>query len=194
VPLLGVNLGRLGYMTEVELSDLEPKISLALEGQFTVEHRLMLEARFNEGTGEGEGPFYAVNDFLIHRDLADGILKSKAYINDEYMAEFLSDGVIIASPCGSTAYNFSAGGPILSPMADNIILTPLSSHAMLDRSVVVRGGDVLSFYLSSFSKSDHAVFQADGTRNRRIPENTWIHIRRTPVQLSARQSRQHRLL
>ncbi len=87
--------------------------------------------------------------------------------------------MIIASPCGSTAYNFSAGGPILNPVSDNLILTPLCAHGLLDRSIVLRGDDHLDFYLDKFSKADHAAFIADGNRVIPVPPKTWIHVYRS---------------
>lgn len=179
VPIIGINLGTLGYMTEIEPSEIESSLEKALAGQFTVENRLMLEATVENAGGRERKTYYAVNDMLVHRDLLDGILTIKAYINQGFMAEFRADGVIISSPCGSTAYNYSAGGPILAPEADNLILTPLCSHAMLDRSIVTRGDDTLSFYIGSFTRGDHASFSADGYLTDTIGAGTWIHVKKS---------------
>lgn len=129
--------------------------------------------------GDDPTRFTCINDFVIHRDLSDGILSLRCDVNRHFLADFRADGVIISSPCGSTAYNFSAGGPILNPVSDNLILTPLCSHSILDRSVVLRGDDVLDFYLGDFTKSDHALFIADGSRSVRVEKDTWIHVEKS---------------
>lgn len=179
VPIIGINLGTLGYMTEIEPGEIDQALDQLLSGQYTVEQRLMLEAVIENSDKSESRTFYAVNDIVIHRDLLDGLLNMTAYINHEFMAKFRSDGVIISSPCGSTAYNFSAGGPILSPEADNLILTPLCAHAMLDRSVVVRGDDQLSFYVGTFTRGDHAVFSADGNNTALVGPDTWISVKKS---------------
>ncbi len=175
VPVIGINLGTLGYLTEIELDSMEDSVRLALSGSFTVEERVMLEAKI----GDDPKRYTAINDIVIHRDLSDGILTLRCDINKHFLAEFRADGVIVATPCGSTAYNFSAGGPILNPVSDNLILTPLCSHAMLDRSVVLRGEDELDFYIGGFTKEDHALFIADGGRAVTIPSDTWIHVKKS---------------
>ncbi len=179
VPIIGVNLGHLGYMTEIEPDDFETPLAELLAGRYKVEQRMMMEAQVHHEGKEPDHTYYAVNDFVIHRDLLDSLLHVQAYVNKEYLAEFRSDGVIVSSPCGSTAYNFSAGGPILSPVADNLILTPLCSHAMLDRSVVLRGDDELSFYLGSYTRADHAAFSIDGSQTIFVGERSWITIRKS---------------
>lgn len=178
VPIIGINLGRLGYMTEIEPEELETSLAEVLAGHFSVEERMMLQAEIEPDHGE-TSVYYAVNDFLIHRDLRDGLIKIQSYVNDQFLTEFRSDGVIVSSPSGSTAYNFSAGGPILTPVADNLILTPLASHAMLDRSVVLRGSDELRFYLGSFTRGDVAVFSADGRETVDVHRGTWIRIKKS---------------
>ncbi|MBQ7059383.1 MAG: NAD(+)/NADH kinase [Firmicutes bacterium] len=172
IPIIGINLGRLGYMAEIEWNKVEECLQKAIRGDFTVEERLMLEARI----GNDPKTYFAVNDFAIHRDLSDGILAIRCEINGHFLADFQADGIIIASPCGSTAYNFSAGGPILNPVSDNLILTPLCAHGLLDRSIVLRGDDHLDFYIGSFSKADQAAFIGDGGRVIPIPADTWIHV------------------
>ena len=175
IPIIGINLGTLGYMAEIEWNRMEESLTKAVEGSYTVEERLMLEATI----GDDPKTYYAVNDLVIHRDLSDGILAIRCDINGHFLGDFRADGIIIASPCGSTAYNFSAGGPILNPISDNLILTPLCAHGLLDRSLVLKGDDRLDFYIEKFSKGQQAVFIADGNRLMPIPADTWIHVQRS---------------
>ena len=119
VPILGINLGTLGYLTEAEPGTLEASLEQVLAGRFQVENRLILEAEVVLPDQKQSGdPLWAINDFVIHRNLLDGLLTIDTYVNDDFLTKFRADGVIVASPCGSTAYNFSAGGPILNPVAD----------------------------------------------------------------------------
>ena len=175
VPIIGINLGTLGYLTEIELEAMEYAIHKALSGDFYVEQRLMLEARIGDDPKE----YTAINDLVIHRDLSDGILTLRCDINGHLLGEFMADGVIIASPCGSTAYNFSAGGPIVNPVSDNLILTPLCSHGMLNRSIILRGDDELSFHVSGFTKGENALFIADGNKAVPIGPDTWVYVKKS---------------
>ena len=179
VPILGINLGTLGYLTEVEVQDLEESLRKVLKSDFRVEQRMMLEAEVQVTGQKGSQVFYAVNDLVLHRNLLDGILTVKTYINGANLADFRADGVIVSTPCGSTAYNFSAGGPIVNPVADNIILTPLSSHSALDRSIILMGQDRLSFQIGATGKSLASVFSADGVDHISLGEGSWIHVKKS---------------
>ena len=179
VPILGINLGTLGYLPEVEPQNLEVSLKQVLKGDFQVEHRLMMEAEVQIAGQKGSQIFYAVNDFVLHRNLLDGLLTVKTYVNGSYLADFRADGVITATPCGSTAYNFSAGGPILNPVADNIILTPLCSHSMLDRSIILMGQDRLSFQVGPSGKGQEAMFSADGVDYVPLAEGSWVHVKKS---------------
>ena len=179
VPILGINLGTLGYLTEVEVQDLEDSLRRVLKSDFRVEQRMMLEAEVQIAGQKGSRVFYAVNDLVLHRNLLDGILTVKTYINGANLADFRADGVIVSTPCGSTAYNFSAGGPIVNPVADNIILTPLSSHSALDRSVILMGQDRLSFQIGATGKGLESVFSADGVDHVSLAEGSWIHVKKS---------------
>ena len=179
VPILGINLGTLGYLPEVEPQNIEASLRQVLKGDFQVEHRLMLEADVQISGKKGSQIFYAVNDFVLHRNLLDGLLNVKTYVNGLYLADFRADGVLTSTPCGSTAYNLSAGGPILNPVADNIILTPLCSHSVLDRSIILMGQDRLSFQIGPSGKGLEAMFSADGVDHVPLAEGSWVHVKKS---------------
>ncbi len=179
IPIIGINLGHLGYMTEIDPKELENGLEALFMGEFRIERRMMLEAQVADPAAKEDKHFFAVNEFVIHRDLMDSPMKIEAGIGKEHLGDFAADGVIISSPCGSTAYNFSAGGPILSPVADNMILTPLCSHSMLDRSLVLRGDDVLSFHIPSFVRGDHGLFNADAKEFCSFGPGTTIYVRKS---------------
>lgn len=179
VPILGINLGTLGYLTEVEPADLSWALRQVLHGAYEVEPRLMLEAQVKPWQGQWSQTFYAVNDFVIHRNLMDGLLLVKTKVNQADLAQFRADGVIVATPCGSTAYNFSAGGPIMSPVADNMILTPLCSHSMLDRSIILMGSDRLEFQIGASGKRHKALLSEDGVGVLELGEGDEVRIKKS---------------
>ena len=160
-PLLGINLGNLGFLSASDSSDARETIEKVLNDEYKLEKRLMLES---EIVSDSDNPkqYRAVNDVCISRGIFTKITDYGIYVNDEYLATFRADGIIISTPTGSTAYNLSAGGPIVNPVADNIILTPLSSHSALDRSIILMGQDRLSFQIGATGKSLESVFSADG--------------------------------
>lgn len=181
-PILGVNLGTLGYMAEVEPNGIEAALRKVLEGDYRIEKRLVLEGLLTcLDTGECH-KVNAMNEFVLHRNAMAGVLDVRAYINDTYIETYRTDGIIAATPNGSTAYNFSAGGPVLSPEAENLILTPLCSHSILDRSVVVTAKDRLSFEISSREDQEAPLFSADGI------ERIWL---RGNYRLEVYKSEQH---
>ena len=179
LPIIGINLGHLGYMTEIDPEDLSEGLSKILCGEYRIERRMMLEAKVVDPSSPEEKQFFAVNEFVLHRDPMDSPMTIEVWIGDEHLGDFSGDGVVIASPCGSTAYNFSAGGPILSPVADNLVLTPLCSHSMLDRSLVLRGEDQLSLHVGSFVRGDHGLFNADAKDFYAFGPETTFYVRKS---------------
>lgn len=143
IPLLGVNYGRLGYLTEVSPDALIPALEKLLDGGCRVERRPMLQALFYGADRESCRRILAINDLCLHRGNLPGMIRYAAYINDTYMDTYRADGALVATPNGSTAYNFSVGGPIVNPLAKNMIFTPICSHSLLARSIVLSEGDVL---------------------------------------------------
>lgn len=160
-PILGVNLGRLGYLAQIEARELEDELEKIFSGNFFVEHRAVLDGCITHRDGERRH-FNAFNDFSIHRNAAGGILSVKVLINSTYIDTYLADGIIASTPSGSTAYNFSAGGPLVNPIAKNIIMTPICSHGIFSRSIVLMGDDRLTFEPIFAGLEDAPLFSADG--------------------------------
>lgn len=163
-PILGVNLGRLGYLAQTGAYELDDILERILSGDFFVEHRAVLDGRITYSSGEC-ARFHAFNDFTIHRGVPGGMLSIKTYINNTYMDTFLADGIIACTPSGSTAYNFSAGGPLVNPIAKNIIMTPICPHGIFSRSIVLMRDDRLSFIPSIPDNETMPIFSADGVDN-----------------------------
>ena len=137
VPVLGVNSGRIGFLAKVDPEGLEQLLVDLVAQNFEIEARMLLEARLVRASGEVAGAFAALNDAAIVRGAEARVLHLDVSIDDTHLASYIADGVIVATPTGSTAYSFSAGGPILDPMARNLIVTPVAAYLSSLRSIVV---------------------------------------------------------
>lgn len=136
IPIIGVNLGTLGYLAELNMETVYEGLDCLMAGKAVIENRMMLT-----GTLVREGkPIYkriALNDIVLSRGEALKIVTFNVYVNGELLNEYRADGIIAASPTGSTAYSLSAGGPVVDPTASMIVLTPISYHSMINRSIVL---------------------------------------------------------
>lgn len=136
IPLLGINMGTLGYLAEIEKNNLEYALDCLMADQYTVEERMMLKGQvFKQGQMVCED--YSLNDIVISRCGSLRVIQYQIYVNGAYLNEYAADGVIVATPTGSTGYSLSAGGPIVSPRASMTILTPICAHTLNTRSIVL---------------------------------------------------------
>lgn len=142
IPLIGVNLGTLGYMTEVEPGCLEEALDRLMSGQASSESRMMLNGKvfYRDGRVTED---WCLNDIVISRRGALQVIKLNIYVNGQFLKEYSADGVIITTPTGSTGYNLSAGGPIAKPSARLIIMTPICPHTLSSRSIILSPEDVI---------------------------------------------------
>lgn len=138
VPLLGVNLGKVGFLSKVEADELETILGQLVAGEYRIHERMTLQARIMAG-GRGANGFdhYALNDVVVARGALARVCRLDVTIDRSHLATFVADGLVVASPTGSTGYSFSAGGPIVDPVARNLILTPIAGYLSAIRSVVV---------------------------------------------------------
>lgn len=134
-PILGVNVGHLGYLNQVEPSDLEDALARFFAGDFRVEERMTLKAEV-EGS-EAQASCSALNEVVLEKTVSGHTIRMAITINGEPFTTYAADGLIVATPTGSTAYNFSARGPIVSPRHRALVLTPVSPHMLFDRSLVL---------------------------------------------------------
>ena len=136
IPVLGINMGTLGYLTEVEVSDIEEAVDKIIRNDYQMETRMMLEGTFDDGQSD-----ICLNDIIVSRKGVLRVIHFDLYVNGELLNSYKADGVIISTPTGSTAYNLSAGGPIVEPTAAMIVITPICSHALNTSSVVLSADD-----------------------------------------------------
>jgi len=133
-PVVGINLGKKGFLTAMETEDMFQGLERVLSGRFLLQKRMVLECRIE---GEEGPPHYAVNEVVVGKRELQRMIRLEVDINGKYFHYYAGDGVIFATPTGSTAYSLSAGGPIVDPTLDCIILTPVCSHSLLDRSIIL---------------------------------------------------------
>jgi NAD+ kinase len=138
IPILGVNLGGLGFLTATTLDEMIPALEAFLAGRMTVEDRMMLSARLHREGGLA-GSFLALNDVVIVKGAMSRIIDLSVSVDGQSAIDYRADGLIIATPTGSTAYSLSAGGPILFPTMDAVVLTPICSHTLTNRPIVLPG-------------------------------------------------------
>ncbi|MGH7806972.1 MAG: NAD(+)/NADH kinase [Thermodesulfobacteriota bacterium] len=137
IPILGVNLGGLGFLTEIRIGELYPMIERIISGEYSVEKREMLYATIHRGSTDQIGNFIVLNDVVINKGAVARIIDLALYINGSHVTNFRADGIILSTPTGSTAYSLSAGGPIVYPTLPLTIITPICSHTLTNRPLVV---------------------------------------------------------
>jgi len=144
MPIPGINIGSLGFLNQIEQHEWKESLSQVLEGKYDIQDRMMLETiTYNSVEGTSSQGSFALNDVVISRMALSRMVGFSVFVNDEFVSHYSSDGVIISTPTGSTAYNLSAGGPILAPNGDTLVLTPICPHSLAARSIVLSSGDVI---------------------------------------------------
>jgi NAD+ kinase len=152
VPVLGINVGQMGYLTEVEPDDLDRALERLAAGDYAVLERMVLEVDV-ASSGPAGGRWWALNEAVLEKVRTGRLARLAVDINGTYFTTYAADGVIIATPTGSTAYSFSARGPIVSPRHRCLLLTPVSPHMLFDRSLVLDADEELRFRV----EDDHSV-------------------------------------
>ena len=177
-PLLAVNLGTLGYLTEVDAKSAVQAVDRIFSGDFEIEDRMMLdcEARTSEGTER----FIGLNEVLVERSARHRLVRLDVRVSDERLATFNADGVIVATPTGSTAYALSAGGPIVSPRAECLLVVPVSPHMIFTRPVVLSPHDVVDITVGGEQDGhpQEASVVLDGRLGRNLGTGDSVTVRR----------------
>lgn len=167
IPILGVNLGTLGFLAEIDESNVLESLERLFVDDFQVEKRLMLQGDISFSHKEEKDiTSYALNDVVIARKGFSRIISLGIYVNDELVEHFRGDGVIISTPTGSTAYNLSAGGPLVISRANVMVITPICPHSLSPRSIVVSADDTVKVVVGKSKKSQEAeaIVTYDGSK------------------------------
>ncbi len=169
VPILGINLGRLGFLSQAKSSSADKAIEYILNGAFKIEDRIMLSAL--------NGKLNALNDLVIKGESFSRTSRLYVQINDNLVCDYLADGIIISTPTGSTAYTLSAGGPILSPILDAIVIVPICPHTMNARPIVIPSDEIIK--ITSSQNKPLLKISADGQQTMNIEANEVIEIKKS---------------
>jgi len=165
VPILGVNLGGLGFITEVAVEELEEVLTQTLEDDYVVEKRMTLAVKLKSERG-GSTKFRVLNDAVITKGARSRIIDLETFVGDEYLCTYRADGLIVSTPTGSTAYSLAAGGPILQATAGAIILCPICPHTLTNRPIVISSKATVRVTLRSSGGT--VILSPDGQRGVRL--------------------------
>ncbi len=180
IPIVGVNFGRVGFLTELEPDEVVEKLPLYLERDQSVwiDRRSMLSAELQQdGTRE---EFLALNDVIIARGNWPRVVEIHIWVDEYFYNKTYADGVILCTATGSTAYNMAVGGPLLHPQVESCVLTPVAPHLTFDRSLILQPESTVK--LRIFTGSQHGVFSADGQMNREIQNGATVTVRKSQYQ------------
>ena len=183
-PVLGVKVGRLGFLTEVEPSETQELLGQILEGKMRIEERMAVQAqRVDDPWPQAE---WALNEVIVEKTARHHLITLAAYVDGENVSTFSADGVIVATPTGSTAYSFSARGPIVSPKVACLLLTPVSPHMVFDRSMVLAPQEGVTLEVTG---EEPGLLSADGRPGLELPVGSRVHIQRAerPARLVRRE-------
>jgi len=176
VPILGVNLGSLGFLTEITLEELYPTLTQVLEGNYETSDRMMLEARILRGGAVVER-YSVLNDVVINKGALARIIDMEASVDEAYLTTFKADGLIISTPTGSTAYNMAAGGPIVHPGMNCLVITPICPHMLTNRPLIVSNESVIGIEVKC--EDEDVVFTADGQQGMPLQRGDRVEVRKS---------------
>lgn len=175
IPLFGVNFGQLGFLTEVEIADVIPSLEKLLAGQYTIEERMMLEAVVSRD-GQVINKYICLNDVVIAKGAFSRLIYMETYINEEYVETYPADGLILSTPTGSTAYSLSAGGPLVEPNLELMLITPICPHTLYARPMVVSSEETIKARL--ISSQAEVMLTLDGQHGISIKEGDEITVKK----------------
>lgn len=185
IPLLGINIGKLGFLTSADTNNMFQIIDLMLKNKLKKENRSLLQISFNNKN------FFALNDCVIRTGKYARIIHIDIYIDNSYFTSYYSDGVIISTSTGSTAYNLAAGGPIVDSQLDNIIITPICPHSLAQRSVILKSSRIVTVKLSKESAKENIMISIDGQINLSIKQNSIINLKIAPKKITLLAAKEH---
>jgi NAD+ kinase len=175
-PILSVNMGRFGFLAEAQPREVADVMETVLSADFWLEERIMLHAELHRH-GRKEGSYEALNDVVVGHGTISRVVRLAAYLDGEHVADYVADGLIVATATGSTAYSLAAGGPILHPRLKDVLLTPIAPHRALERSLVVPAESVIEIRLST---EYAAILTIDGQIDTQLEDGDKILVSVSP--------------
>ncbi len=176
-PILGVNFGKLGFLAETDIHDLCNRLKQVESNDYYIEERELLTAKLSKTNNHLSKKITALNDIVIDKGYSGRLIKLDVYINDIYFTTYTSDGLIISTPTGSTAYNLSASGPIVEPNVKAIILTPINPHALAMRPMIISDKSVIKIVINDDTIAD-MLLNGDGQSNIHIKSPAEIIVKK----------------
>ncbi|MGM0502734.1 MAG: NAD(+)/NADH kinase [Bacillota bacterium] len=179
VPILGINLGQLGFLTDIEVERLEEGLEKLIAKDYNIENRMTLEGRIIRD-GEVINRVIAINDLVVTKGPFSRIIKLDTFIDGEYLATYPGDGLIVACPTGSTAYSLSAGGPIVNPKLNSLIITPICPHTLHSRSIIATEDEEIRVEI----QADHTdvMLTVDGQDSFSVKPSDTIKIKKSDLE------------
>jgi NAD+ kinase len=177
-PILGVNLGHLGFLTEVEVPDLLLALSSLLQGEYTIDERHLLSASVLRD-GQELARFDAMNDVVVAKGPFARLINLETFVDNAYVTTYPADGLIVATPTGSTAYSLSAGGPILAPDLGNMVITPICPHSFFDRSIVIDGSHQIKIRIRTIHRD--TLVTIDGQEGHPLEDGDEVVVETSPI-------------
>jgi len=179
IPVLGINLGGLGFLTEIPMENFQEDLEKILSGEYIVERRMMLQTKII--SKESKSPcFIALNDIVISKSFLPRIVSLKTFVSDEFVTTYSADGLIISTPTGSTAYSLSAGGPIVHPNLEVIILSPICAHTLAVRPLIVSQEETIKIIPEK--PSEDIFVTIDGQETHPLKNGEQVEIKKSPYQ------------
>ena len=176
IPIVGVNLGRLGFLTEITRDELPEMLEQLITDDYQVSDRMMLDA-FIHRDDEVVGKFTVLNDVVINKGALARIIDMETYVDGRYLTSYKADGLIISTPTGSTGYNLAAGGPIIYPDINSLLITPICPHMLTNRPIMVWSRSVIEIKVKF--EDDVVFFTADGQIGRKLLPGDRVEVRRS---------------
>ncbi len=184
VPILGIRFGRLGFLAELSGETYKKELAAILKGNYKIDERMVLEAEVGKSAN-----LFALNDVVIFRSSSSKLINMEVKVDGKHMNKFRSDGLIVASPTGSTAYSLSSGGPIVSPGINVIVINPICPHMLSNRPTLVSGDSSIEICFTELD--DGCTITVDGQHDLPITKNTTIYIKKADYRVKLVRSEKH---
>jgi len=189
IPVIGINLGRLGFLAAIPENELDSAILSLVRGSYTIDKRSLIH--LDSSIPLFDGPPFALNEFTLHRKDSSSMIKIHTYLNGEFLNTYWADGLIVATPTGSTGYSLSCGGPVVFPQTSSFVITPVAPHNLNTRSILVPDDSVISFEVEG--RAEHFLCTLD-SRTEAIASGTQLAVKREKFTIGLIRPDEHNFL